>query len=125
MKKIKYKKCISVRVLAKLIGKPSVTRIQFTQASLYFKQLLDCLNIRVNKEGWDTYIPWEYRMIGEIKWWIKTIKTNKSHLISTNPTFQAVITKDASPIAWGATFQAINQNVKINPRREMEKLSPK
>jgi hypothetical protein len=35
-------------------------------------------------------------MIGEIKWWMKTIKTNKPRLISTNPTFQAVITTDAS-----------------------------
>jgi hypothetical protein len=55
--------------------------------------------------------------------WLKTIKTNKPRLISTNPTFQAVITTDASPIAWGATFQAINQNTKLNPRKEMEKLS--
>jgi hypothetical protein len=103
--------------------KLSATRTQFTQASLYLKQLSDCLNIRVNKEGWDTYVPWEYRMIGEIKWWMKTIKTNKPRLISTNPTFQAVITMDASPIAWGATFQAVKQNIKINPRKEMEKLS--
>jgi hypothetical protein len=123
MKRIKFKKCTPVRVLAKLIGKLSATRTQFTQASLYLKQLSDCLNIRVNKEGWNTYVPWEYRMIGEIKWWLKTIKTNKPRLISINPTFQAVITTDASPIAWGATFQAVNQNVRINPRKEMEKLS--
>jgi hypothetical protein len=113
----------TVRVLAKLIGKLSATRTQFTQALLYLKQLSDCLNIRVNKEGWDIYVPWEYRMIGEIKWWLKTIKTNIPHLISINPTFQAVITTDASPIAWGATFQAVNQKVKINPRKEMEKSS--
>jgi hypothetical protein len=96
---------------------PSYTSLTLPQ------QLSDCLNIRVNKEGWDTYVPWEYRMIGEIKWWIKTIKTNKPCLISINPTFQAVITTDASPIAWGATFQAVSQNVRINPRKEMEKLS--
>jgi hypothetical protein len=123
MKRIKFKKCTPVRVLAKLIGKLSATRTQFTQASLYLKQLSDCLNIRVNKEDWDTYVPWEYRMIGEIKWWVKTIKINKPHLISINPTFQAVVTRDASPIAWETTFQAVNQNVKINPRKEMEKLS--
>jgi hypothetical protein len=29
----------------------------------------------------------------------------------------------ASPIAWGATFQAVKKNIKINPRKEMEKLS--
>jgi hypothetical protein len=81
MKRIKFKKYIPVRVLAKLIGKLSATQTQFTQASLYLKQLLDCLNIRINKEGCDTYIPWEHRMIGEIKWWLKTIKTNKPHLI--------------------------------------------
>jgi ABC-type Fe2+-enterobactin transport system substrate-binding protein len=48
-------------------------------------------------------------MIGEIKWWIKTIKSNKPDLISTNPTFQAVIITDVFLIAWGATFQAVNQ----------------
>jgi hypothetical protein len=120
---IKYKKCTSVRILAKLIGKLSATRTQFIQASLYLKQLSDYLNIRVNKEGWDTYVLWEYRMISEIKWWLKTIKTNKPHFILFNPTFQAVITTDASPIVWGATFQAVNQNVRINLRKEMEKLS--
>jgi hypothetical protein len=36
-----------------------------------------------------------------------------------------VITTDASPIAWGATFQSVNQNVNINPRKEMEKLTQK
>jgi hypothetical protein len=68
MKKIKFKKCTSVRVLAKLIEKLTATRTQFTQASLYLKQLSNCLNIRVNKEGWDIYVLWEHRMIREIKW---------------------------------------------------------
>jgi hypothetical protein len=61
MKKIKFKKCTPVRILAKLIGKLSATRNQFTQPSLNLKQLSDCLNIRVNKEGWDD-------TLGEIKW---------------------------------------------------------
>jgi hypothetical protein len=107
----KIQKCTPVRVLAKLIGKLSTTRTQLTQASLYLKQLSDCLNIRINKEGWDTYIPWEYRMIGEIKWWLKTIKTNKPHPIITNPTYQAVITTDTSPITWGATSQVHKKRI--------------
>jgi hypothetical protein len=62
-------------------------------------------------------------MIGEIKWWLKTIKTNKPRLISINPTFQTVITTDASPIVWGATFQSVKQNTRINPEKELQKLS--
>jgi hypothetical protein len=34
-----------------------------------------------------------------------------------------MITTGVLSVAWGATFQAINQNLKINPRKEMEKLS--
>jgi hypothetical protein len=34
-----------------------------------------------------------------------------------------VITTDASPMAWGATFQVIEQNIKINEKREIKKLS--
>jgi hypothetical protein len=62
-------------------------------------------------------------MIGEIKWWLKTIKTNKPHLILINPTFQIVITTEASPIVWEATFQAVKQNTRINSEKEMQKLS--
>jgi hypothetical protein len=34
-----------------------------------------------------------------------------------------MITTDASPIVWGATFQIIEQNIKINEKREIKKLS--
>jgi hypothetical protein len=34
-----------------------------------------------------------------------------------------VITTDASPIPWGATFQVVEQNIKINEKREIRKLS--
>jgi hypothetical protein len=27
------------------------------------------------------------------------------------------------PIAWGATFQVVKQNTRINPKKEMQKLS--
>jgi hypothetical protein len=39
----------------------------------------------------------------------------------SNP--QTVITIGASPIAWGTRFQVIEQNIKINEKREIKKLS--
>jgi organic radical activating enzyme len=95
MKKIKFKKYTPIKILAKLIEKLSTSQTKFTQASLYLKQLLDCLNIRINKP----------------------------RLISINPTYQAMITTDVFPIAWGVTFQVVKQNTKINPKKEMQKLS--
>jgi hypothetical protein len=68
----------------------------------------------MNQWGWDTYYLWEYKIIGKIKWWQKTIKSNHPRLIST---------MYASPIAWGITFQIMEQNIKINEKREMKKLS--
>jgi hypothetical protein len=65
----------------------------------------------------------KYRIIGEIKWWQKIIKFNHPHLISTIPNPQAVITTDASPIVWGATFQIVEQNIKIKEKRKIKKLS--
>jgi hypothetical protein len=34
-----------------------------------------------------------------------------------------VITTDASPIVWGAIFQIVEQNIEINKKREIRKLS--
>jgi hypothetical protein len=112
MKKIKFKKCTPIKILTKLIK---------NSPKLYLKQLWDCLNIRISQEGRDTYYPCEYKIIGEIKWWLKTIKTNKPRLM-TNPTYQAVIITDVSPIAWGATFQVITKYKNIS-KKEMQKLS--
>jgi hypothetical protein len=36
-----------------------------------------------------------------------------------------VIITDASPIAWGATFQVVEQNIKVNQRKQIKKLFPK
>jgi hypothetical protein len=69
--------------------------------------LSNSLNSTINQWGWDTYYLWEYKIIGEIKWWQKTIKFNHPRLISTISNPQAVITTDASPIAWGATSKFI------------------
>jgi hypothetical protein len=46
-------------------------------------------------------------------------------LISTISNPQAVITTDASPIVWGATFQVVEQNIKINKKREIKNYSKK
>jgi hypothetical protein len=59
----------------------------------------------------------------KIKWWLKIIKTNKPRLISINPTYQTVITTDASPVAWGVTFQVVKNkpkkgNAKVIARRK-------
>jgi hypothetical protein len=75
-KKIYCKKCTSVRELARIIGKLSATRIQFSQASLYLRQLSNSMSSTVNQWGWDTYYLWEYKIIGETKWWQRTIKSS-------------------------------------------------
>jgi hypothetical protein len=98
------------------IGKLSATSIQFSQASLYLRQLSNSLSSTVNQWGWDRYYLWEYKIIGEIKWWQKIIKFNHPHIISTISNPQVVITTDASPIAWGTTFQIMEQNIKINEK---------
>jgi hypothetical protein len=92
-----------------------------TQTSLYLRQLSNSLSSTVNQWGWDTYYLWEYKIIGKIKWCQRSIKFNHPRLISTISNPQRVITTDASPITWGATFQVVEQNIKINEKREMKK----
>jgi hypothetical protein len=58
-----------------------------------------CLNERVNQEGWNMWCPWTYRIIGEIRWWNQTIKTNHPRSLTKPIPPQVVITTDAAPEA--------------------------
>jgi hypothetical protein len=55
--------------------------------------------------------------------WQRTIKSNYPRLISTISNPQAVITTDASQIAWENDIPIVEQNIKINKKREIKKLS--
>jgi hypothetical protein len=76
---------------------------------------LEALNLSISIKNQKKFVNLHYSFSYQI--------ICKHRLIITNPTYQAVITTDASLIAWGATFQAVKQNIRINPRKEMEKLS--
>jgi hypothetical protein len=95
----------------------------FPKAFLYLKRLSIILHTCVNEEGWDTWTPWSYRTLAELRWWSNTITENNFHSIVKDPPPQVVITTDAAPEAWGATLQIVKNDKFFNPEKEIKKLT--
>jgi hypothetical protein len=104
---------LPVRVLAKVIGTLSATRIQMAPASLYLTQLNKLKCQGVQREGWNGYIRLNYSVMGELRKWTQFLKENKPMPIRIDVTPQLVITTDAAPSGWGATLHRMFYHSRI------------
>jgi hypothetical protein len=102
------RKRVRVRWLATLIGRLNFLRAQATDALLHLTRMIRTKNAAVKREGWKGGVRLTPFLLGEIKWWLWTIKLNKPHTwANRNPS--ATLTTDASPWGWGATLERTGQ----------------
>jgi ribonuclease HI len=98
------RRMVQCRTLASLLGELNFLRVQFNAASLYMVALNAAKTKGVRTGGWDGSTRLTPLLLGELKWWIRTITHNSPHAWATlRPT--ATVTTDASPWGWGATCE--------------------
>jgi ribonuclease HI len=95
------------RDLASLIGILNFLRAQFPLASLHMVKLNQLKNSAVKKSGWQGTTTITPMVLGETKWWIKTVTHNTPHDWRPLAT-DVALTTDASPWGWGATLDRPN-----------------
>jgi ribonuclease HI len=92
------------RDLAALIGNLNFLRFQTPEASLYLARLDLTKQQAVAHFGWSGYCTLNPSLLGEIKWWTRTVIQNRPHQLETWPV-SSTLTTDASPWGWGATLE--------------------
>jgi ribonuclease HI len=123
MEKAEKREQMRCRQLASLLGSLNFLRTQFPMASLYMSQLNATRTRAVKKSGWDGMTTLTPTILGEIKWWIKTINHNQPHSWAPLET-TTTLTTDASPWGWGATLERAHEETTYvwglwSPRQKM------
>jgi ribonuclease HI len=93
-----------VKHLAAHLGKLNFLRTQIPTASLYMVQLNATKNKAVRSNGWTGLARLTPAHKGELKRWLRTLTHNTPHAWKPQRK-TAVLTSDASPWGWGATWQ--------------------
>jgi ribonuclease HI len=94
-----------IRELASLIGKINFMRLQVPDAGLHIKRLDQAKSTAVRLHGWDGDCVANPSMMGDLKWWSKTVAEDAPRHLQKPPVI-ASLTTDASPQGWGAVLIA-------------------
>jgi ribonuclease HI len=95
---------IPIKQLASLIGSLNFLRLQHTQASLYLVRLNETKTRGVKQNGWNASIRLTPLILGEVKWWLRTLTHNTAAPLRVEQP-GATLTTDASPWGWGACLE--------------------
>ena len=101
-------KSITIRDLAKLIGKLRATSPAFTPAPLQLRNLQREQMVALNKNlPYEAVITLKRDARLELHWWIENISIHNGKAITMNPP-ELMISSDASMQGWGAACQEIS-----------------
>jgi ribonuclease HI len=93
-------KRIQVRMLARVIGRLSQTRMQHQRASVYLSKLNLMKTIAVKQAGWNGSVRLTPQVISEVGWWQHHLQRNEATNIRS-PQPSSTLYTDASPQGWG------------------------
>jgi ribonuclease HI len=99
-----------IRELAALLGRLNFVRLQVPEASLHTQRMDQTKADAVRRHGWDGSCTPNPSLMGELKWWNRTITENTPTPVHKYP-IQATLTTDASPTGWGAVLSIGAQSV--------------
>jgi hypothetical protein len=97
-------KRVSVRHLAKLIGKLSQTRVQHSRASMYLSKLNRLKTQAVLRHGWNGTLRMKQWALNELMWWNTQLRQNKPVPIRVQGN-EITLYTDASPHGWGGWME--------------------
>jgi hypothetical protein len=93
---------VPIRMLARVIGTLSATRMQHRDASLHLTNLNSLKAEAAKAVGWDGEVVMESEEVQrELDWWIRTIDENEPRTLREIPP-QATLTTEAAKPGWGA-----------------------
>ena len=99
---------VSVRQLARLIGKLTASVLAILPAPLHFRQLQMAQSkaLLSGHQSYETILPLTPECKGELCWWLQSLEACNGRNIIT-PTADLVITTDSSSLGWGAECQGL------------------
>ncbi|KAH7828738.1 putative Reverse transcriptase (RNA-dependent DNA polymerase) [Monocercomonoides exilis] len=104
-----YKRVVSIKKIASLIGKLNATRFVYQEASLNLSQLYKLPNKALSLNGWKGKMRVKASITNCLWKWSERLKENQPRKL--NPVFrpEAILTTDASGFAMGSTQKINNQ----------------
>jgi ribonuclease HI len=99
-----------VRELAALLGGLNFMRFQVPDASLHMKRMDSTKARAVQLHGWEGPCTPNPSLIGELKWWSRTIARDEPKETAPRQ-IRATLTTDASPTGWGAVLSVDSDSV--------------
>jgi ribonuclease HI len=99
-----------VRELATLLGELNFMRLQVPEGALHTKRLDSTKARAARTQGWDGTCTPNPSLMGELKWWNKTLTVNEPRRVIQYPV-AAILTTDASPGGWGAVLMVEQESI--------------
>ena len=105
---LKYKDKITIRSLAKLLGKFSSSFISVPLGKLHYRALdrHKTKALKMSRGKFDKFTSIPLEAINDVLWWQGNILRSSSPILRVNP--QYIITTDASSYGWGASREGNN-----------------